>query len=306
MKLIIAAVLATASAQLINDAERINALNANNDTWVAGENAFFEGKSFEDVKYLLGTTFPSDAELVAIHAASDLSHLEDVGAPPASFDARDQWGSLIQPIRDQQQCGSCWAFSANEVLSDRFSIATKKNVVLSPEDSVSCDKGNNGCGGGMLPAAWRYLTNTGSVTDTCFPYAAGQGNAPACPNKCSDAESWTDVKHKATGGYALNSVEAMQQDIMTNGPIQVAFNVYKSFMSYKSGVYKKKVLELIPEGGHAVKIVGWGTDSGVDYWTVANSWNTSWGDNGFFKIERGTNQCGIEKRGPPYAGKPAL
>ena len=160
---------------------------------------------------------------------------------------------------------------------------------------------------GMLPAAWKYLSNTGSVTDTCFPYTAGGGNAPACPNACKDSEDWASAKHKATGGYALNSVTAMQQEIMTNGPIQVAFNVYKSFMSYKSGVYKKKPLELLPEGGHAVKIVGWGTDpSGGDYWTVANSWNTNWGDSGFFKIVRGSNECGIEKRGPPYAGKPAL
>uniref|UniRef100_A0A7S3EVQ1 Peptidase C1A papain C-terminal domain-containing protein n=1 Tax=Haptolina ericina TaxID=156174 RepID=A0A7S3EVQ1_9EUKA len=99
----------------------------------------------------------------------------------------------------------------------------------------------------------------------------------------------------------------MQKEIMANGPIQVAFNVYKSFMSYKSGVYKKKTFELIPEGGHAVKIVGWGTDPDQgDYWTVANSWNTNWGDSGFFKIVRGKNECGVEKRGPPYAGEPAL
>ena len=84
------------------------------------------------------------------------------------------------------------------------------------------------------------------------------------------------------------------RDIVANGPIQVAFNVYKSFMSYKSGVYSKKPLELLPEGGHAVKIVGWGTDGGVDYWTVANSWGTNWGDGGFFKIKRGENECGFE------------
>ena len=93
---------------------------------------------------------------------------------------------------------------------------------------------------------------------------------------------------------------------MTNGPIQVAFMVYKSFMSYKSGVYAKKWNEFIPEGGHAVKIIGWGTEDGSDYWLVANSWGPTWGLDGFFKIKRGVNECSIEKEGPPYAGMPAL
>ena len=68
----------------------------------------------------------------------------------------------------------------------------------------------------------------------------------------------------------------------------------------------KKFYELLPEGGHAVKIVGWGTEDGTDYWLVANSWNTSWGLEGFFKIARGGDQCGIETMGPPYAGMPAV
>jgi len=77
-------------------------------------------------------------------------------------------------------------------------------------------------------------------------------------------------------------------------------------MSYKSGVYQKHWWELFPEGGHAVKIVGWGTEECKDYWLVANSWDTTWGDDGYFKIKRGSNECGIERMGPPYAGLPAV
>merc|ERR1712187_120951 len=128
------------------------------------------------------------------------------------------------------------------------------------------------------------------LTDSCFPYTAGSGNAPSCVSKSVDA---------------INGVANMQKEIMTNGPIQVAFKVFKSFMTYKSGVYKKHFWEFLPEGGHAVKIVGWGTENGEDYWLVANSWNTTWGLSGFFKIARGTDQCSIETRGPPYAGMPA-
>merc|ERR1711979_30170 len=112
-------------------------------------------------------------------------------------------------------------------------------------------------------------------TDTCFPYEAGSGNAPSCPNQCEDSENWDQSKFKASSAYAINGVTNMQKEMMTNGPIQVGYKVYKSFMSYQTGVYQKKPDEFMPEGGHAVKIVGWGADNGVDYWKVANSWGAS-------------------------------
>ena len=78
---------------------------------------------------------------------------EPAKALPTNFDARTQWGTKIHPIRDQAQCGSCWAFGATEALSDRFAIAGK-DVVLSPQDMVSCDTYNYGCDGGYLSYAW--------------------------------------------------------------------------------------------------------------------------------------------------------
>jgi len=292
---------------LINDLEHIKALNEynKNSTWTAGFNRFFDGQTFNDARVYLGTELLHIADYEGeIHEDHHYSAVQDV---PTSFDARTQWPGLIYPIRDQQRCGSCWAFSAAEVLSDRLAIKTGKSTSpLSPEDMVSCDKGDMGCKGGQLPHAWSYLVNTGIVSDKCLPYTAGTGSAPACPNKCSDGESWSSSKVKAASKYAINGVAAMQKEIMTNGPIQVAFTVYKSFMSYKSGVYQKHPYEFLPEGGHAVKIVGWGTEANTDYWLVANSWNTNWGLDGFFKIKRGTNACGIEKMGPPYAGMPAM
>jgi len=220
---------------------------------------------------------------------------------PSELDARTKWPGLVHPIRNQKHCGSCWAFSASEVLSDRVAIASgKKSPVLSAEDLVSCDKGDMGCQGGRLASAWSYLTKTGLTTDSCYPYSAASGTAPACRTSCVDSESFTRTKAKSS--YAINGVANMQKDMFANGPIQVAFKVYKSFMSYKSGVYTKHFWELMPEGGHAVKMVGWGTESGNDYWLVANSWDTTWGLNGFFKIKRGSDECGIETMGPPYAG----
>lgn len=79
---------------------------------------------------------------------------------------------------------------------------------------------------------------------------------------------------------------------MTNGPVEAAFSVYSDFMSYKSGVYKHTSGSL--EGGHAIKILGWGVENGEDYWIVANSWSAAWGMDGFFYILKGVNECGIE------------
>jgi len=297
---------ATAGAQSptgesqINEPAWIKLLNEiEGSTWKAGHNERLEGMSFNEARVLLG----ADLRHIADHLGETLadSHYAAMADPPAAFDSRTQWPGLIHPIRDQMHCGSCWAFSASELLSDRVAIASKKaSPVLSAEDMVSCDKQDMGCQGGALPYAWNYLTSTGLVTDSCMPYGAGNGTAPTCPSKCADSESFTRTKAKTS--FAINGVVNMQKEIMTNGPIQVAFKVYKSFMSYKTGVYQKHFWELVPEGGHAVKIVGWGTDSGTDYWIVANSWNTTWGDEGFFKIKRGTNQCGMETMGPPYAG----
>jgi len=215
---------------------------------------------------------------------------------PESFDARKQWPSFIHPIRDQAQCGSCWAFSGAEVLGDRFTIATngKTNVVLSPEDMVSCDTGDMGCGGGMLDSEWKYLVETGIVSDACFPYSAGAGQAPACQAKCSDSEAFT--KYKAADSFHLTTVEDIQKEVMTNGPVQAAFMVYKSFLSYKSGIYNKHWWQFWDQelGGHAVKIVGWGTEKNTPYWIVANSWSTTWGEDGYFRIKRGGNVCQFE------------
>jgi len=286
----------------INDDAWIKLLNeVENSTWTAGHNEFLNGMSFDDARVMFGAELTHISE----HLGQTLedSHYAAMADPPAAFDSRTQWKGLIHPIRDQQRCGSCWAFSASEVLSDRVAITTKKaSPVLSPEDMVSCDKTDMGCQGGALPNAWKYLTSSGIVTDKCMPYSAGSGTAPACPTKCADSESFTRTKAKTA--YAINGVDNMMKEIMTNGPIQVAFKVYKSFMSYKTGVYSKHFWELLPEGGHAVKIVGWGTDNGTDYWIVANSWNTTWGEEGFFRIKKGTNQCGMETMGPPYAGMP--
>lgn len=88
------------------------------------------------------------------------------------------------------------------------------------------------------------------------------------------------------------SVTEIQTEIYHYGPVEASYKVYEDFYHYKSGVYHYTSGKLV--GGHAVKIIGWGVENGVDYWLIANSWGTSFGEKGFFKIRRGTNECQIE------------
>merc|ERR1712045_720278 len=126
-------------------------------------------------------------------------------------------------------------------------------------------------------------------------------------SKCDSSytKSYSDDKIKAVSSYSLSGISKIQSDIMQHGSVTAAFTVYSDFPTYTSGVYKHTTGSAL--GGHAIKILGWGVESGTPYWLVANSWNEDWGMQGFFKIERGTDQCQIENpiiNGGPVAGMP--
>ncbi|EFA74631.1 hypothetical protein PPL_11599 [Heterostelium album PN500] len=264
--------------------------NANGASWVAGRNPRFEGQSIGDILGLLGTKKPRNTpEEVSVSKV----------AVPNSFDSRTNWPGCVHAVLNQGQCGSCWAFAASESLSDRLCIASQGaiNVTLSPQALVSCDiEFNQGCNGGIPQMAWEYLELHGIPTDSCFPYTSGNGTAPDCQKECSDGSKYQLYKGKTFTLKTCSSVAAIQANVFAYGPIEGTMDVYQDFMSYTSGVYVmtpgSKLL-----GGHAIKIVGWGTDStsGLDYWIVQNSWGSDWGMNGFFWIQRGTNMCGIDR-----------
>lgn len=307
--------------------EMINYINNQaRTTWKAGHN--FEGTTVAHIRHLLGVLpSPNGYNLPIIE--HDGVGTEQI---PDSFDSRQQWPNCptIKEIRDQGSCGSCWAFGAVEAMSDRICIASsgKVNVHISSEDLLSCCSScGMGCDGGFPPAAWEYFVHTGLVSggqygtnEGCRPYSikpcehhvngsrmpcSGEGPTPKCTRRCEQGYSkdYTADKHYGSKSYSVRSaVSQIQTEIMTHGPVEAAFTVYADFPSYKSGVYQHEAgAEL---GGHAIKILGWGTESGTPYWLVANSWNTDWGDKGFFKILRGKDECGIE--GEVVAGLPKL
>jgi cathepsin B len=208
-----------------------------------------------------------------------------------SFDGRTQWPGCDWAIKDQGQCGSCWSFGLSESLADAYCISTGKNIILSAEDAVACDKSDYGCNGGYMTNSNAYAKSTGLVTMDCFPYTSGGGSVPACPNKCQNGADWNSDKHKSTGYSQIRGVANIEAALQ-KGPCDVAFDVYYDFFDYSSGVYSHKSGPY--EGGHAVKMLGYGTSGSTPYWIIANSWGTGWGMNGYFWILKGSDECSIE------------
>jgi cathepsin B len=256
---------------------------------------------------------------------------ESIGSPiPPSFDSRTHFSAcrtILSQIRNQGKCGSCWAFGAVETLADRICIASSGQLSpkLSAQSLIDCDQVDEGCQGGFLDFAWEGLVERGALKEACDPYEycdyppsancskpgttyASSSGAPSaasqCPRACATGGEleW----FKAASAYAVappGDVAGMQRELMTHGPFEVAFFVYSDFYNYTGGVYRAtKGSQML--GSHAVKMVGWGEDAGVPYWTVANSWSPAWGEKGLFRIARGTNECGIEQT--PAAGLPLL
>jgi len=231
---------------------------------------------------------------------------------PTEFDGRKQWPACIHPVLNQGNCGSCWAFAASEVLSDRFCIYTNGsvNVVLSPQNLLSCEEFNLGCTLGSLPNfAFKYLYDYGITTAGCVPYESQNGDVPSCQNydaNCMDGSKWKLYglkNYSQVGSFIIPSrhVEEIMKAVM-QGPVDVTFNVWGDFDEYRSGVYTHQGGEYL--GLHSVKVIGFGVEKGVDYWLVQNSWGSSWGEKGFFKIRRGTDECFIETL--VYTGFPKL
>jgi len=235
-----------------------------------------------------------------------------IAAAPETFDSRTQWPqcSTMKDIRNQKHCGSCWAFGAVESMSDRICVHNGEVVRLSAEDMNSCSKSTfsscGSCNGGQPGCAWTYWVNTGVVSEDCYPYTAGNDSSmitPECKYKCTGntALNWDQDKRKGAKSYTIVGEENMKTELATNGPFEVAFQVYADFMSYSGGIYTHTSGSY--EGGHAVKLIGYGEENGVKFWTCANSWDTDWGEDGYFRIRRGNNECSIESQA--WGGIPA-
>jgi len=333
--------LFVAQAAAVTRLDVVDATNKAGATWKAyvsvNDAVQEEGSS---IIHKLGVKGDHIKHIQALVDAGEIDAV-DAAAPgfkaPDSFDSETNWpqcAKVIGDIRDQSNCGCCWAFGGASAASDRACIATNASIAVPFSAEEVCFRGNYpGCDGGQITIPWADIARDGVVTggnqgDTgplgggwcskfSLPHCHHHGpqgndpypdeNSPGCPAtkqsppapKACDSDAKAPHNVFASDKYTFEGrvttyrgVSAIQEAIMNDGPVETAFTVYSDFENYAGGIYKHTGGSML--GGHAVRIVGWGTENGQAYWKVANSWNPFWGEKGYFRIALGSDECGIE------------
>jgi len=310
--------------------ELVRLINGNASIpWKAVIQKRFSGKPYSWTKMHCGILKKSDVSEVHNFDSTSITL-------PDSFDSVYAWPlcPYIGEIRDQSACGSCWAVSAAEVTTDRFCVASNGTITdrVGAADLLECCKTcapNGGCDGSTLGRVWKYLSQTGIASGgkygdnswcDSYPFPPcdhhingthGACGAPliapmclwGCDSKSTYKKAYNNDMHRFKSDYSLASTEeGIKKAIYTGGPVQASMLVTTDFEVYSGGIFVH--ISGSPLGLHAVKIVGWGEENTIPYWRVANSWNEEWGENGFFRIRRGTNENDIESE--VYFGTPDI
>jgi len=269
--------------------EFINKHNADRtNTHTVAVNQFADLTGAEFKQFFLG--FRGDAKK---HAAGPQFEVDESVTAPASLDWRTK--KVVSAIKNQGQCGSCWSFSTTGSTEACHAIkyGASKLVSLSEQNLIDCSVsyGNQGCNGGLMTDAMQYIIDNGGIdTEKNYPYTTSG------PNTCEYVDNGRPNPLATLKSYAnvQSGNEAALQAAVSKGPVSVAIDASQnSFQFYSSGVYYEPECSSTSLD-HGVLAVGWGTESGSDYWWVKNSWGTSWGDAGYIKMARNKdNNCGI-------------
>uniref|UniRef100_UPI00398ECF69 procathepsin L-like n=1 Tax=Pristiophorus japonicus TaxID=55135 RepID=UPI00398ECF69 len=207
---------------------------------------------------------------------------------PNSVDWRAK--GYVTPVKNQGQCGSCWAFSAVGALEGQTYKKTGKLISLSEQNLVDCSnsEGNFGCNGGLMEHAFNYVKLNGGIdTENYYPYTASEGTCNYNPKY--SATSCHDYRFSAKGDET-----ALAEAVATVGPISIAIDAkHSSFQFYRSGVYYEPNCNNFVIN-HGVLTVGYGSENGDNYWIVKNSYGIWWGDHGYIKMAKDrNNNCGV-------------
>jgi len=244
-----------------------NAIRSGGARWVAGETSV-SGLTGEEWRGLAGLNFEP-------FEGSPAPEVSTKGLQPA-LDWRKAGGNFVTSPKNQEKCGSCWAFAMTGGL-ESYVLRTQnrpgENLDLSEQVMLSCS-GVGNCGGGILFP--RFLAKTGLPAESAYPYTQSKGPCE------SAAPGWERSAYKiANWGFVWDTVGQIKAALAHYGPLPTSMRVYEDFMDYKSGVYSYTTGKSL--GGHAVLLVGY--DDAEQCFIVKNSWGTGWGEDGFFRID---------------------
>jgi len=258
-------------------------------TYKKGINQFTDMTKEEFRAQFTGAKRPSGGGEGRFGASTPFRLPSSRAAVPSAFDWRSR--NVVTPVKDQGQCGSCWAFSTTGAVEGAYAIKHGSLISLSEEYLVDCDYNEYGCGGGWPSMAMQYIQqNNGIPKESAYPYTAGSyGVGGYCQNV---AKSGVTVTGQSNNGGSESTLQSM---VATVGPVSVCVDAGDGcdWSSYSSGIFNEP--GCFYQTDHAVLAVGYDTNAG--YWTIKNSWGTSWGKNGYIRLAYGSNMCGVADEG---------
>eukprot|EP00427_Karlodinium_veneficum_P025751 CAMPEP_0169109910 /NCGR_PEP_ID=MMETSP1015-20121227/26218_1 /TAXON_ID=342587 /ORGANISM="Karlodinium micrum, Strain CCMP2283" /LENGTH=536 /DNA_ID=CAMNT_0009171641 /DNA_START=273 /DNA_END=1883 /DNA_ORIENTATION=+ len=218
-----------------------------------------------------------------------------------NFDWRVKDGkNWLTPVVTQGDCGSCYTISTVHMLTARNKI--RSGSASGPSFSVSfplyCSEYNQGCDGGYGFLQSKWNEDVGLVPEHCAPFSQGGGSCQVSSDCSLGEKRYRATRHHYVGGYYGGSdADSIRKELVEHGPVVMSFEPKEDFMYYKSGVYKSspnKIHQEWEQVDHAVLLVGFGFDKDVPYWTMQNSWGNDWGEDGYFRMKRGSDESGCE------------